>query len=174
MSLIEQRTMYMQKLQSLIDGSQKIIDEKIAVTRAEFEQTVIVPMRAELDAHKVTSEMTKLVDFINQIDAMNAYENVQENVESKEKTLLSEAAMAADVADEVEIAEQAFCTTENETHETHENINATKNVNVDSATQLVGTGFEAVAADIADTNEKLRMAAEQGRPGMSGIVLPRR
>lgn len=173
MSLIEQRTMYMQKLQSLIDGSQKIIDDKLAIKRAEFEQNVIAPMRADLDTHKVTPEMTKLVDFINQIDVMNAYENAQEVVESKEEVQHINTSVE-DVANEVETTAQTFCATENEALSMYESINTMQNVNITSATQLIGTGFEAVAADIADTNEKLRMAAEQGRPGMSGIVLPRR
>jgi hypothetical protein len=39
--------------------------------------------------------------------------------------------------------------------------------------ETVGTDLDAIAADIADTNKKLQSVVES-RPGMRGIVLPRR
>ena len=55
------------------------------------------------------------------------------------------------------------------------NVNTIEHHTVEAKpdTTLDGTVFEAIAADIADTKAKLQSVSE-GRPGMPGIVLPRR
>lgn len=181
MSLIETRASYMRRLQMLIDARQKDIDDKVAALRAKLEAEQIQPYRAQLEDAKVTPEMNKLVKFINDIDAMLAYENT--------KTALTETVEQTDEIIEDEEVEQVTdqCVNEEVLEETEtfpieHNDNTTGN-NVDAvqhttttaktAEELVGTGFEAIAADLADTKARLQAAVE-ARPGMPGIVLPRR
>ena len=87
MSLIETRASYMHRLQTLIDARQKDIDDKVGALRAKLEAEQIQPYRAQLEAEKVTPEMNKLVEFINDIDAMLAYENTETaSTETAEQT----------------------------------------------------------------------------------------
>lgn len=172
MSLIEQRASYMFRLQSLIDARQKDIDEKVAAFRAKLETEQVQQYRAQLEKEKVTAEMTQLVEFIGQIDAMIAYENARSA--SSDNTVIN-AEVKQGVNDSVELKEAGV---NDSTFPDAVQTNTAKNI-IDESTasqsteELVGTGFEAIAADIADTKEKLRTAVE-GRPGMPGIVLPRR
>lgn len=193
MSLIETRAEYMQRLQSLIDARQNSIDEKVAALRAKLEAEEIQPYRAQLEAEKVTPEISKLVEFINDIDEMLAYDS-GEKVEQTEQTEQTEQVeqveqveQTEDVVEKVEDeqteqTESVVEKVEDEsfrdgpcTDSTGDNINAVEHHTVEAKpdTTLDGTVFEAIAADIADTKAKLQSVSE-GRPGMPGIVLPRR
>lgn len=173
MSLIETRASYMHRLQTLIDARQKDIDDKVRALRAKLEVEQIQPYRAQLEAGKVTPEMNKLVEFINNIDAMLEYENTE--------TTSTETAEQTSQTIEHEEVEQVADHTVVETFPIeHDNNTAGNSVDAvqyattaKTAEELVGTGFEAITADIADTKAKLQSAVE-GRPGMAGIVLPRR
>lgn len=173
MSLIETRASYMHRLQTLVDARQKNIDDKVRALRAKLEVEQIQPYRAQLEAGKVTPEMNKLVEFINNIDAMLEYENTEttstETAEQTSQTIEHE---------EVEqVADHSVAETfpiEHDNNTAGNNVDAVQYVTTaKTAEELVGTGFEAIAADIADTKAKLQSAVE-GRPGMAGIVLPRR
>lgn len=187
MSLIETRAEYMQRLQSLIDARQNSIDEKVAALRAKLEAEEIQPYRAQLEAEKVTPEISKLVEFINDIDEMLAYDS-GEKVEQTEQTEQTEQVeQTEDVVEKVEDeqteqTESVVEKVEDEsfrdgscTDSTGDNINTVEHHTVEAKpdTTLDGTVFEAIAADIADTKAKLQSVSE-GRPGMPGIVLPRR
>ena len=166
MSLIEQRKQFMSRLQALIDSRQNDINEKVAARRAQVEAEYVQPYRAELEKEKVTPEMNKLIEFIDHIDEMLEYET---------------SGAATDVKTEHEQVEDKACVEEavddNLTFQTDANTD-TKKVdecaeNTNIANESIGTGFDAIAADIADTNKKLQSVVE-GRPGIPGIVLPRR
>lgn len=181
MSLIETRASYMHRLQTLIDARQKDIDDKVGALRAKLEAEQIQPYRAQLEAEKVTPEMNKLVEFINDIDAMLAYENTEtastETAEQTSETIEhEEVEQVADhsVAEEVSEKTEMFHDASND-NTTGDNVDAVQHTTttVKTAEELVGTGFEAIAADLADTKAKLQSVVE-GRPGMPGIVLPRR
>ena len=181
MSLIETRASYMHRLQTLIDARQKDIDDKVGALRAKLEAEQIQPYRAQLEAEKVTPEMNKLVEFINDIDAMLAYENTEtastETAEQTSKTIEhEEVEQVADhsVAEEVSEETKTFHDASND-NTAGDNVDAVQHTTttVKTAEELVGTGFEAIAADLADTKAKLQSVVE-GRPGMPGIVLPRR
>lgn len=173
MSLIETRASYMHRLQTLVDARQKNIDDKVRALRAKLEVEQIQPYRAQLEAGKVTPEMNKLVEFINNIDAMLEYENTEttstETAEQTSQTIEHE---------EVEqVADHSVVETfpiEHDNNTAGNNVDAVQYATAaKTAEELVGTGFEAIAADVADTKAKLQSAVE-GRPGMAGIVLPRR
>lgn len=181
MSLIETRASYMHRLQTLIDARQKDIDDKVGALRAKLEAEQIQPYRAQLEAEKVTPEMNKLVEFINDIDAMLAYENTEtastETAEQTSETIEhEEVEQVADhgVAEEVSEETETFHDASND-NTAGDNVDAVQHTTTTAKTaeELVGTGFEAIAADLADTKAKLRSTVE-GRPGMPGIVLPRR
>ena len=181
MSLIETRASYMHRLQTLIDARQKDIDDKVGALRAKLEAEQIQPYRAQLEAEKVTPEMNKLVEFINDIDAMLAYENTEtastETAEQTSETIEhEEVEQVADhrVAEEVSEETETFHDASND-NTAGDNVDAVQQTTTTTKTaeELVGTGFEAIAADLADTKAKLQSAVE-GRPGMPGIVLPRR
>lgn len=183
MSLIETRASYMHRLQTLIDARQKDIDDKVGALRAKLEAEQIQPYRARLEAEKVTPEMNKLVEFINDIDAMLAYENTEtastETAEQTSETIEhEEVEQVADhgVAEEVSEETETFHDASND-NTAGDNVDAVQHTTTTTtakmAEELVGTGFEAIAADLADTKAKLQSAVE-GRPGMPGIVLPRR
>lgn len=181
MSLIETRASYMHRLQTLIDARQKDIDDKVGALRAKLEAEQIQPYRAQLEAEKVTPEMNKLVEFINDIDAMLAYENTEtastETAEQTSETIeQEEVEQVADhcVAEEVSEETETFHDASND-NTAGDNVDAVQHTTTTAKTaeELVGTGFEAIAADLADTKAKLQSVVE-GRPGMPGIVLPRR
>ena len=181
MSLIETRASYMRRLQTLIDARQKDIDDKVGALRAKLEAEQIQPYRAKLEAEKVTPEMNKLVEFINDIDAMLAYENTEsasiETTEQMSETIEhEEVEQVADhsVAEEVSEETETFPIEHND-NTAGNNVDAIQHTTTTAKTaeELVGTGFEAIAADLADTKAKL-LSAVKGRPGMPGIVLPRR
>lgn len=181
MSLIETRASYMHRLQTLIDARQKDIDDKVEALRVKLEAEQIQPYRAKLEAEKVTPEMNKLVEFINDIDAMLAYENTKsasiETTEQMSETIEhEEVEQVADhsVAEEVSEETETFPIEHND-NTTGNNVDAIQHTTTTAKTaeELVGTGFEAIAADLADTKAKLQSAIK-GRPGMPGIVLPRR
>lgn len=169
MSLIETRAEYMQRLQSLIDARQNSIDEKVAALRAKLEAEEIQPYRAQLEAEKVTPEISKLVEFINDIDEMLAYD-AKEKVEQTEQA--EQAEQTESVAEKVE--DESF-RDESCIERTGDNVDTVEHHTVEAKpdTTLDGTVFEAIATDIADTKAKLQSVSE-GRPGMPGIVLPRR
>lgn len=180
MSLIETRASYMHRLQTLIDARQKDIDDKVGALRAKLEAEQIQPYRAQLEAEKVTPEMNKLVEFINDIDAMLAYENTEtastetaeqtsETIEHEEVEQVADHSVAEEVSEETETFHDASNNTAGD------NVDAVQHTitTAKTAEELVGTGFEAIAADLADTKAKLQSVVE-GRPGMPGIVLPRR
>lgn len=181
MSLIETRASYMHRLQTLIDARQKDIDDKVGALRAKLEAEQIQPYRAQLEAEKVTPEMNKLVEFINDIDAMLAYENTEtastetaeqtsETIEHEEVEQVADHSVAEEVSEETETFHDA-----SNDNTAGDNVDAVQHTTTTAkmAEELVGTGFEAIAADLADTKAKLQSAVE-GRPGMPGIVLPRR
>lgn len=181
MSLIETRASYMHRLQTLIDARQKDIDDKVGALRAKLEAEQIQPYRAQLEAEKVTPEMNKLVEFINDIDAMLAYENTEtastetaeqtsETIEHEEVEQVADHSVAEEVSEETETFHDA-----SNDNTAGDNVDAVQHTTTTAKTaeELVGTGFEAIAADLADTKAKLRSVVE-GRPGMPGIVLPRR
>lgn len=181
MSLIETRASYMHRLQTLIDARQKDIDDKVGALRAKLETEQIQPYRAQLEAEKVTPEMNKLVEFINDIDAMLAYENTEtastetaeqtsETIEHEEVEQVADHSVAEEVSEETETFHDA-----SNDNTAGDNVDAVQHTTTTAKTaeELVGTGFEAIAADLADTKAKLQSAVE-GRPGMPGIVLPRR
>lgn len=181
MSLIETRASYMHRLQTLIDARQKDIDDKVGALRAKLEAEQIQPYRAQLEAEKVTPEMNKLVEFINDIDAMLAYENTKtastetaeqtsETIEHEEVEQVADHSVAEEVSEETETFHDA-----SNDNTAGDNVDAVQHTTTTAKTveELVGTGFEAIAADLADTKAKLQSAVE-GRPGMPGIVLPRR
>lgn len=181
MSLIETRASYMHRLQTLIDARQKDIDDKVGALRAKLEAEQIQPYRAQLEAEKVTPEMNKLVEFINDIDAMLAYENTEtastetaeqtsETIEHEEVEQVADHSVAEEVSEETETFHDA-----SNDNTAGNDIDAVQHTTTTAKTaeELVGTGFEAIAADLADTKAKLRSVVE-GRPGMPGIVLPRR
>ena len=181
MSLIETRASYMHRLQTLIDARQKDIDDKVGALRAKLEAEQIQPYRAQLEAEKVTPEMNKLVEFINDIDAMLAYENTEtastetaeqtsETIEHEEVEQVADHSVVEEVSEETETFHDA-----SNDNTAGDNVDAVQHTTTTAKTaeELVGTGFEAIAADLADTKAKLRSAVE-GRPGMPGIVLPRR
>ena len=165
----------------LIDARQKDIDDKVGALRAKLETEQIQPYRAQLEAEKVTPEMNKLVEFINDIDAMLAYENTKstsietteqmsETIEHEEVEQVADHSVAEEVSDETE----TFPIEHND-NTAGNNVDTVQHTTTTAKTaeELVGTGFDAIAADLADTKAKLRSAVE-GRPGMPGIVLPRR
>lgn len=181
MSLIETRASYMHRLQTLIDARQKDIDDKVGALRAKLEAEQIQPYRAQLEAEKVTPEMNKLVEFINDIDAMLAYENTEtastetaeqtsETIEHEEVEQVADHSIAEEVSEETETFHDA-----SNNNTAGDNVDAVQHTitTAKTAEELVGTGFEAIAADLADTKAKLQSVVE-GRPGMPGIVLPRR
>ena len=181
MSLIETRASYMHRLQTLIDARQKDIDDKVGALRAKLEAEQIQPYRAQLEAKKVTPEMDMLVKFINDIDAMIVYENTElastetaaqtsETIEHEEVEQVADHSVAEDVSEEAETfpVEHNDNTAGNIVDDIQHTTTTAKTVK-----ELVGTSFEAIAADIANTKAKLQSAVE-GRPGMPGIVLPRR
>lgn len=181
MSLIETRASYMHRLQTLIDARQKDIDDKVGALRAKLEAEQIQPYRAQLEAEKVTPEMNKLVEFINDIDAMLAYENTEtastetaeqtsETIEHEEVEQVADHSVAEEVLEETEMFHDA-----SNDNTAGNDVDAVQHTTTTAKTaeELVGTGFEAIAADLADTKAKLRSVVE-GRPGMPGIVLPRR
>lgn len=181
MSLIETRASYMHRLQTLIDARQKDIDDKVGALRAKLEAEQIQPYRAQLEAEKVTPEMNKLVEFINDIDAMLAYENTKtastetaeqtsETIEHEEVEQVADHSVAEEVSEETETFHDA-----SNDNTAGDYVDAVQHTTTTAkmAEELVGTGFEAIAADLADTKAKLQSAVE-GRPGMPGIVLPRR
>lgn len=181
MSLIETRASYMHRLQTLIDARQKDIDDKVGALRAKLEAEQIQPYRAQLEAEKVTPEMNKLVEFINNIDAMLAYENTEtastetaeqtsETIEHEEVEQVADHSVAEEVSEETETFHDA-----SNDNTAGDNVDAVQHITTTAKTaeELVGTGFEAIAADLADTKAKLQSVVE-GRPGMPGIVLPRR
>lgn len=181
MSLIETRASYMHRLQTLIDARQKDIDDKVGALRAKLEAEQIQPYRAQLEAEKVTPEMNKLVEFINDIDAMLAYENTEtastetaeqtsETIEHEEVEQVADHSVAEEVSEETETFHDA-----SNDNTAGDNVDAVQHTTTTAKTaeELVGTGFEAIAADLADTKAKLQSVVE-GRPGMPGIVLPRR
>lgn len=181
MSLIETRASYMHRLQTLIDARQKDIDDKVGALRAKLEAEQIQPYRAQLEAEKVTPEMNKLVEFINDIDAMLAYENTEtastetaeqtsETIEHEEVEQVADHSVAEEVSEETETFHDA-----SNNNTAGDNVDAVQHTitTAKTAEELVGTGFEAIAADLADTKAKLQSVVE-GRPGMPGIVLPRR
>lgn len=181
MSLIETRASYMHRLQTLIDARQKDIDDKVGALRAKLEAEQIQPYRAQLEAEKVTPEMNKLIEFINDIDAMLAYENTEtastetaeqtsETIEHEEVEQVADHSVAEEVSEETETFHDA-----SNDNTAGDNIDAVQHTTTTAKTaeELVGTGFEAIAADLADTKAKLQSVVE-GRPGMPGIVLPRR
>lgn len=181
MSLIETRASYMHRLQTLIDARQKDIDDKVGALRAKLEAEQIQPYRAQLEAEKVTPEMNKLVEFINDIDAMLAYENTEtastetaeqtsETIEHEEVEQVADHSVAEEVSEKTEMFHDA--SNDNTTGNDVDAVQHTTTT-VKTAEELVGTGFEAIAADLADTKAKLQSVVE-GRPGMPGIVLPRR
>ena len=182
MSLIETRASYMHRLQTLIDARQKDIDDKVGALRAKLEAEQIQPYRAQLEAEKVTPEMNKLVEFINDIDAMLAYENTKtastetaeqtsETIEHEEVEQVTDHSVAEEVSEETETFHDA--SNDNTAGHKVRAVQHTTTTTPKMAEELVGTGFEATAADLADTKAKLQSAVE-GRPGMPGIVLPRR
>lgn len=166
MSLIEQRKKFMSQLQTLIDSRQNDINEKVAARRAQVEAEYVQPYRAELEKEKVTPEMNKLVEFIDHIDEILKYET---------------SGAATDVETEDEQVEDKVCVEEAVNDDSIFQSDANNNTktidecaeNASIANEIIGTGLEAITADIADTNKKLQSVAE-GRPGMPGIVLPRR
>ena len=181
MSLIETRASYMHRLQTLIDARQKDIDDKVGALRAKHEAEQIQPYRAQLEAEKVTPEMNKLVEFINDIDAMLAYENTEtastetaeqtsETIEHEEVEQVADHSVVEEVSEETETFHDA-----SNDNCAGDNVDAVQHTTttIKTAEELVGTGFEAIAADLADTKAKLQSVVE-GRPGMPGIVLPRR
>lgn len=181
MSLIETRASYMHRLQTLIDARQKDIDDKVGALRAKLEAEQIQPYRAQLEAEKVTPEMNKLVEFINDIDAMLAYENTEtastetaeqtsETIEHEEVEQVADRSVVEEVSEETETFHDA-----SNDNTAGNDVDAVQHTTTTAKTaeELVGTGFEAIAADLADTKAKLRSVVE-GRPGMPGIVLPRR
>lgn len=181
MSLIETRASYMHRLQTLIDARQKDIDDKVGALRAKLEAEQIQPYRAQLEAGKVTPEMNKLVEFINNIDAMLEYENTEtastETAEQTSQTIEhEEVEQVTDhyVAEEVSDGAKTF-PVEHDDNTVGNYVDAVQRTTATTKTaeELVGTGFEAIAADLADTKAKLQSVVE-GRPGMPGIVLPRR
>lgn len=181
MSLIETRASYMHRLQTLIDARQKDIDDKVGALRAKLEAEQIQPYRAKLEAEKVTPEMNKLVKFINDIDSMLEYESADAasiaTVEQTDETIKHEEVKQVtnhSVADEVSDETETFPIEHND-NTAGNNVDTVQHTTTTAKTaeELVGTGFEAIAADLADTKAKLRSAVE-GRPGMPGIVLPRR
>ena len=180
MSLIETRASYMHRLQTLVDARQKNIDDKVRALRAKLEVEQIQPYRAQLEAGKVTPEMNKLVEFINNIDAMLEYENTEtastetaeqtsQTIEHEEVEQVADHAVVEEVSEETETFHDA-----SNDNCAGDNVDAVQYATTaKTAEELVGTGFEAIAADIADTKAKLQSVVE-GRPGMPGIVLPRR
>ena len=172
MSLIEQKNAFMEKLQRLLDERSKEIDRKVAEFRESLEKETLTP------------EMKQIVAFINQLDAMIAFEKNTLTTRIEDVQKANEDTIEKGDA-ETELFENDNVVNEEETFseskavsETVENENENENVNVDNDTikyakTLVGTGFEALEADAADTRAKLR-AAEQARPGMFNIVPPRR
>lgn len=166
MSLIEQRKQFMSQLQTLIDSRQNDINEKVAARRAQVEAEYVQPYRAELEKEKVTPEMNKLVEFIDHIDEMLKYETsgAATDVETKCEQNEDEACVEEAVNDDSTFQLDADTNTKT-VDECAENTNI--------ANEIIGTGLDAVAADIADTNKKLQSVVES-RPGMPGIVLPHR
>lgn len=183
MSLIEQRASYMSRLQTLIDTRQKDIDEKVKARREQLEAEYVQPYRAELEAQKVTPEITQLVDFVNQIDAMLAYENTHADVSAESikhaETIeqVNEVEAKANTSVETKEVDEEMETFHEDAHDNTAGHDAVGDVRHDAtpktAEELVCSGFEAIAADLADTRAKLQ-SANSGRPGMPGIVLPRR
>ena len=181
MSLIETRASYMHRLQTLVDARQKDIDDKVAALRAKLEVEQIQPYRAQLEAKKVTPEMNKLVEFINDIDAMLEYESTDTasiaTAEQTDETIKHEEVKQVtdhSVAEEVSEEAKTFPIEYND-NTAGNNVDAVQHTITTAKTteELVGTGFEAIAADLADTKAKLQSVIES-RPGMPGIVLPRR
>lgn len=173
MSLIEQKKAFMDTLQRLLDARSAEIERKVA----EF--------RESLEKEKLTDEMKQLVAFINQLDAMIAFEKQQAATATEEvveDTVENE--IEEDVAEE-ELFEDSENVDEEETFsednvedeevedEQEQEIAEDEKDTVAYANSLIGTGFEALQADADDTRAKLR-AAEQARPGMPNIVPPRR
>ena len=177
MSLIEQRALYMHRLQTLTNAQQKDIDEKVTAMRAKFETEQVQPYRAKLEAEKVTPEMIQLVEFIEQINMMIAYENSQSVQDETEQSKV----------EQIEVEQEANASVEPEEVQAETNVfhdvgnNTAGNIAdavqsdtiVQESNELIGTGFEAIVQDIADTKAKLQSASES-RPGMPTIVLPRR
>lgn len=139
--LVEQRGVYMTKLQSLIDERNADITSKISTYKAQLDAEVAAKVdayKAQLEADKVTPEISQLVTFVHQLDAMLEYER-NGVTETADK----------DAED------------------------ASKNANDEANAEETKTGFEAIAADLADTRARLNAASANKSTG-SGIVLPRR
>lgn len=76
-SLVEQRSVYMTKLQSLIDERYADIMSKVSAYKAQLDAEVAVKVntyKTQLEADKVTPEIAQLVQFVHQIDAMIDYD----------------------------------------------------------------------------------------------------
>lgn len=179
MSLIEQRTHYMSKLQTLINDSQAKIEANVAKFREKLEIEQVQPYRAQLEKEKITPEMSKLVNFIDNIDVMLEYEKntVQDNAQVEQDVVQPEE------QEKVEDIGQTFQENEveQEIEDTIDEIQPDAKHDVvneqhyaDTANNaFVAAGFKAIVSDIADTREKLQSAAES-RPGMPNITFPRR
>ena len=172
MSLIEQKNAFMEKLQRLLDERSKEIDRKVAEFRESLERETLTP------------EMKQIVAFINQLDAMIAFEKNTlttriEDVQKANEDTFEEADAKNELFKDDNIVDEEDKFSKDEAdNEIIEDKSQEENVNVDNDTieyakTLVGTGFEALEADAADTRAKLK-AAEQARPGMFNIVPPRR
>lgn len=150
--LVEQRGVYMTKLQSLIDERNADITSKISTYKAQLDAEVAAKVdayKAQLEADKVTPEIAQLVQFVHQIDAMIDYDK-------------NGIAASTDEADE-------------DAEDVEETPIASENVNekaINETARLDGTGFEAIAADLADTRARLN-AADSSRNSGGSIVLPR-
>lgn len=187
MSLIEQRTRYMSKLQTLINDGQTKIEANVAKFRENLEIEQVQPYRAQLEKEKLTSEMSMLVTFIDNIDAMLEYEkstaqvNVQVEqdvvqLEEQEKVedigqMFQEDDVEQEIEDDVEQEiEDDVC--EIQPDAKHDVVNEPQHDDTANNT-FVTAGFKTIVSDIADTREKLQSAAES-RPGMPDIAFPRR
>lgn len=154
-NLVEQRNAYVARLQELIDARQHEIDEKVRVYREELEKD------------KLTPEMQTLVQFVRQIDTMIAYD--KDNAIAPVASAQEDAEVEEIINDESKDCGSAEVNVEDEA-KSEEHINESAH---NAAETLVGTSYEAIASDLADTRAKLQ-AVNAGRSGMAGVILPRR
>lgn len=100
-NLIEQKNVFMTKLQSLVDAKNAKISSQIDAYKAELMtevDTKVQALKAKLEADKVTPEISQLVTFIHQIDAMLAYERNGAIEESESEDVEDEKEIANDEA----------------------------------------------------------------------------
>lgn len=151
--LVEQRSVYMSRLEGLVKARNAEIDAKVQAYRAQLEKETL------------SDEMVTLVKFIEQIDAMIAYDKGEViDVSDAATEMQVENAIEELEADVEKVASQEQVEDEAVTNE-HEIV---KDEQQTGSADIAST----IAGDIADTKAQLQNVA-QPRPNLSSIFMSR-